>query len=790
MRVYLFLISFFIFFTACNAPIPEPVAIKKSTQKVAYLSDVKPILDRRCVVCHSCYNSPCQAKFSSFEGIDRGASKIAVYNATRLSAQDPTRLFIDAQTTQAWRGKGFFTLTQAADNNATHNDSIMMHLLYDKKVHPEIIGDYEPERDTLICPRNKKELGEYLYKKPNHGMPYGFPALKEDEYMTVAQWLAQGADGPSALQERELTTPSKEALREIEKWEKFFNKSDIKHKVTARYLYEHLYLAHLYFSNAKGEYYELIRSYTPSGEDPEIIPTLRPFDDPEVEKFYYRFRKIHSTIVHKTHMVFKLDESVMNRFNELFIEPQWMQKPYCVRYDPKISANPFVAFKQIPARSRYQFLLDNAHYIIMTFIRGPVCRGQMALNVIHDHFWVMFRDPDYDLSVTNPEFINAQTYNLSLPIEKVNKGLMETFSDAYRKRYINYFQAKKRLKEELYKDGLPLESIWAGEKAEDAPMLTVYRHFDSASVHKGILGEEPRTMWVIDYAQFERIYYTLVAGYDVFGNVSHQTNIRRYMDFLRIEGEMNFLDYMPKKDRLSILRSWYINDESVVDKYKYTALDNMVSAIVYKTNYLKYEFIDQLLQERILKSTKIHFDPLNFKNPTKLQPTMPKEYKDVEDYIQAARAITLPGNGFISYMTDRGANNIFLRIDMPDGTHISKNLVINRWHDNVNSLFNEESRLNPKKDTMDILSRSIGSYPNVFVVVKLEDLTDFLDLMKHANGSDKDIKRMKKYFISRSDEKFWEIYDWFQEDFDRKEPLKAGLYDLNRYARTPWSKVK
>jgi len=64
----------------------------------------------------------------------------------------------------------------------------------------------------------------------------------------------------------------------------------------------------------------------------------------------------------------------------------------------------------------------------------------------------------------------------------------------------------------LYAKGLPLRSIWAGEKPSDAPLLTIYRHFDSASVHKGSLGEEPRTMWLIDYAQFERIYYTLVAG--------------------------------------------------------------------------------------------------------------------------------------------------------------------------------------------------------------------------------------------------------------------------------------
>ena len=81
-------------------------------------------------------------------------------------------------------------------------------------------------------------------------------------------------------------------------------------------------------------------------------------------------------------------------------------------YDSKISANPFLSFAQIPPRSRYQFLLDNVHYILMTFIRRPVCRGQIALNVINDHFWLMFKDPDYDLTVQRPELLINQAYTI------------------------------------------------------------------------------------------------------------------------------------------------------------------------------------------------------------------------------------------------------------------------------------------------------------------------------------------------------------------------------------------
>jgi len=33
------------------------------------------------------------------------------------------------------------------------------------------------------------------------------------------------------------------------------------------------------------------------------------------------------------------------------------------------------------------------------------CKGQVALDVIDDHFWLIFVDPDHDLSVKYPGFL-------------------------------------------------------------------------------------------------------------------------------------------------------------------------------------------------------------------------------------------------------------------------------------------------------------------------------------------------------------------------------------------------
>lgn len=153
---------------------------------ISYEKDVKPILTNRCVVCHSCYNSPCQTKLSSEEGIERGGNKTAIYE-NRLNPTEPSRLFLDATTTKQWREKGFFSVTQPLSEDG---ESIMSILLKQKQIFPQINGNYAPEKDELTCSKDLDELNAYLKEKPYHGMPYGFPALSQEEHNTLINWLS------------------------------------------------------------------------------------------------------------------------------------------------------------------------------------------------------------------------------------------------------------------------------------------------------------------------------------------------------------------------------------------------------------------------------------------------------------------------------------------------------------------------------------------------------------------------------------------------------------------------
>ncbi|MEE3329020.1 MAG: fatty acid cis/trans isomerase, partial [Myxococcota bacterium] len=513
------------------------------------------VVDNRCVVCHGCFDAPCQLVLSSPEGLDRGAIEEPVYQGTRLFASEPSRLFVDAQTTQAWRERGFYSVLGNSANDQSNLVQLMLELAAANPVPP---GEKLPESVSLdierelTCP-TPKEFGKYMKKHPFGGMPYATAPLTQGELLILADWLATGAarSAPNPM-----LPPSAE--QQVEDWEIFLNGSSLKQKLVGRYLYEHWFTAHLYFEDLpRGPFFKVVRSTTPPGEPIAEISTRRPYDDPGTPRFWYRLRPITSTIVHKTHTLYELSGEKQARLRELFLESDWEASQF-PSYDPEEASNPFITFVDIPARARYQYLLDDAQFFVMTFIRGPVCRGQIATNVIQDHFFTAFLDPDFDLSVRDTAFLDGAKDDLSLPAENLNRLVPGAFLIKYGKEQRRYLDLRNETYAQAYPQGLGLEAIWDGDGYNTNALLTIFRHGNNATVIRGWQGEWPKTAWVIDYPIFERIYYDLVAGFDVFGNAAHQAATRLYMDHLRMQGENNLLEFLPPSERDPLHRSWYI----------------------------------------------------------------------------------------------------------------------------------------------------------------------------------------------------------------------------------------
>ena len=118
---------------------------------------------------------------------------------------------------------------------------------------------------------------------------------------------------------------------------------------------------------------------------------------------------------------------------------------------------------------------------------------------------------------------------------------------------------------------------------------------------------------------------------------------------------------------------------------------------------------------------------------------------------------------------------------MDNGENLIYSMVVNRWHDNVALMFDEESRLDPTKDDIDFVEGFVSSYPSLFIVLKQDDLPDFLNTMKNYENKVKLKEQIKDYAINRGNPDFWKHFDWFNSEFKKSNSLEYGLFDLNRY---------
>ena len=748
-----------------------------------YLHDVKPILENRCVVCHGCYDAPCQLKLSSADGIMRGASKAPVYDGTRILASEPTRLGIDATSVEEWRSKDFYPVlnerTQATDINMAN--SVLYRMLALKANNPLPQGTLLDDDDFSLglhreqqCPA-PSDMTSFEQDHPLWGMPYALPALADHEYQVLTDWIKRGAPmaASPALPEH--------IQQQVDGWETFLNQPDNKHQLTSRYVYEHLFLASLYFSDEplfhKSSYgtentqrpdfwFKLVRSYTPPGSPVKPVATRRPYDDPKLAKggrVYYRLMLNDASVVAKTHMPYQLSEERMNWIQSMFIEPEYSVENL-PGYDTEISANPFVVFEQLPVNARYRFMLQEAEYTITGFIKGPVCRGQVALNVIDDHFWVYFVDPERQNNDNYAHFLKSQSDNLKLPGESESTTGILTNWIKYSWLHDQYLDAKNAWMAKSFPDGreLTTQLVWDGDGHNPNAALTIFRHFDSSTVVKGMVGQAPKTAWIVDYSLLERIHYLLVAEFDVFGNIGHQLMTRLYMDFLRMEGEYNFLTLLPHEERVKLADYWYRDTSERVREHLVNYEEHVRSnpAIEYETDQPKQELFNKLRQrlnaELDDKYTLAHH-------------VLPGELSVLEriNKIQGEAATLMPEISVLMLDNMHGGSQLFT-------------LIRNSGHSNLTGLLYEEDNRLPEEDYLTLVPGLLGSYPSAFYRLSAFCAESFAEAIEQLEDEDDYEAMANRFAVRRTNPDFWQNSDDVMNWYHRNDPLNAGILDYNR----------
>lgn len=739
----------------------------------SWRQDVQPLLERRCVACHACYDAPCQLNLGSADGARRGASKLKVYDGTRTRRQAPTRLFLDATTTAEWRGKGFATvLTGGAA------ESLMGRMLALGRQHPPIPGARRPEAVPIgisadyQCPTDAAGQTAFARRFPHRGMPLGTPPLSSAEYDTLRRWLDAGAPVDATPPE---ASPAE--ARAVADWEALLNAPDNRSRLLARWLYEHLFLAHLYFPAAEGgHFFELVRSRTPPGQAIALIATAQPNEAPGSGAFYYRLRPLQGAIVHKTHITLALDAAKLARLRRDFLGGEWSLDTL-PGYDVAARANPFATFAALPARARYRFMLENAEYFVRTFIRGPVCRGNIATDVINDQFWVFFQSPDSDLFVSNPAHRARAIPLLAVPGQKEDiRDLPGEWARHTRLRN-RYSELRNADYAVARPEGATLADIWNGDGHIADALLTVVRHQDSASVTRGLQGDVPATMWWMDYPIFEHTYYSLVANFNVFDTVSHQAQTRLFFDLVRFGAEANFLRLLPPGARDDLLAEWYQSSGRLKVRLYYPPTDQTTpTGIAYHDADVRAEFAGLLMGKLSAVNTP---DPIN-QCGNRLACFRPEAPVWLHVADQALSRLTHDTGAALPVVT-RLPESTLLRVHASDGRRQVYTLLRHRAHSNVAWMAGESLRFQPERDRLMVYPGLLTSYPNFGFDLPVADVPDFSDALL-AVKSDADLERViRRWGMRRSHPGFWRFLDDINAWQRETDPREAGLLDINRW---------
>lgn len=744
--------------------VPVPVQAQEASSPPDYLSDVQPIFNKRCVACHGCLGSPCNLKLSSFRAVERGAFGENPYS---IHLEDYQRTDMDVvQTTKEWRERGFHPvlsrggtglenlygslLYQMVETGARHNQPGFSR----QSLMPVYTKRYDHQ-----CPANPGDLKAFLMEHEAAGMPFGLPAIAEEDLGTLRDWVAAGSPGPTDKELQAAKTVKNPHA--VLAWEQFFNGEDKKTQLVSRYIFDHVFLATIALEESPGDLFRLVRSKTPSGKVVEIIDTPLPYSDPYayagVERFYYRLDKVTTPIVQKNHFVWHLGLKDIEHLKSLFFDSPWDDKagldaPWGV-------GNPFQVFQAIPAAMRYRFLLENAELIISGITYGPVCLGQTATYAVKDQFWVFFVDPKHDVSVLKPK-LGLESWDAFMKIDLPGD---QTYEAAY-----GATLAKLKPK------GYSIDAIWNGGGTNPNAWLTVLRHESNVSVMKGRQGGIPRTLWLMDYSGFERIYYDTVANFKYWSGDIPKLKTLIFFNFLRQEFEDNFLLLLPEEERQKLRRAWTQGiGRLALEAIPFAGKDQPTQVVTDEHAPLLSLIED--IQDHMGQAVSGPVDALN----PRVKPDVSLEdpIQSYDDWVKAASLLTATrAYRFPRYLP----SVILLRLNDGDASRVYS-LIANRVYATQDTLFFQNGLALPDLYTMSVYPTLIGGFPNYFMEMNLAEADAFLRGLRDVQSLEDWIALRDRFGVLRNSARFWALYDWFTRWNAENRGAEAGYLDLSYY---------
>jgi hypothetical protein len=234
------------------------------------------------------------------------------------------------------------------------------------------------------------------------------------------------------------------------------------------------------------------------------------------------------------------------------------------------------------------------------------------------------------------------------------------------------------------------------------------------------------------------------------------------MDFLRMEGEFNFLVLLPEAVREPTRDYWYRGAPEDVKQYVYgrKAAFDRETGIVYRTSDPQRELYG-MLQARLTPVLAKQFDLA----------TVPDAA--IRSDLQALAAVR---GASLAWLPE----TVFVRIDdAPEATRYFT-ILRDTGHKNVSHVFLEKGELLPAENGLTVVPGFIGAYPNAIYRVARAELPA-LTAAIGALASEADYRALADRFaIRRTNPAFWAASDALIDAYAKRAPIEAGLFDYNR----------
>jgi hypothetical protein len=240
---------------------------------------------------------------------------------------------------------------------------------------------------------------------------------------------------------------------------------------------------------------------------------------------------------------------------------------------------------------------------------------------------------------------------------------------------------------------------------------------------------------------------------------------RLYMDFLRMEGESNFLALLPVDSRKKLLSQWYQKASPELTDYLEGDINdfNQASGIEYATSSPQLELYSMLAEHlaEVQPSTNVFESNLLSDKQLNTLATINR--------LPAKQATILPETTIVVVQDD----------EKPDKIDVFT-ILRNSAHFNVNSLFEEDENRNIAQDSLTIVHGILGSYPDAIWQLKASQIEETVAQL-YAIQNESDYKAlMDNVGIRRTHPNFWSFSDKLLSWFETHNVVDGGLLDYNR----------